>query len=85
MKQAVWIWFKAAAVRAIKTAAQTALAIASINSTIMQDVDWLYVASAAGLAALLSLLMSVAGLPEALDGKSLPQLSKELSRLHAGD
>lgn len=56
-------WFKAAGVRAIKTAAQTAGAIA-VTGTVMSDVDWVMVLSAAALAALLSILTSLAGIPE---------------------
>ena len=58
-------WFKAAGVRALKTIAQTA--IATIGTTaVMSDVDWRLVASASVLAAILSLLTSLAtGLPEA--------------------
>lgn len=56
-------WFKAAAIRALKTLAQTA--IATIGTTaIIQDVDWKVVFSASALAALLSILTSIAGLPE---------------------
>ncbi len=56
-------WFRAAGVRAIKTFAQTAAA--TIGTTIvMAEVDWVMVLSASGLAAILSLLTSVAGLPE---------------------
>ena len=56
-------WFRAAGVRAIKTFAQTA--VATIGTTIvMAEVDWVMVLSASGLAAILSLLTSVAGLPE---------------------
>lgn len=57
------LWTKAAAVRAIKTVAQTA--VATIGTTaVMSEVDWMLVASASALAGILSLLTSVAGLPE---------------------
>ena len=56
-------WIKAAGVRAIKTVAQTA--VATIGTTaVMSEVDWLMVGSAALLAGVLSLLTSIAGLPE---------------------
>lgn len=56
-------WLKAAAVRSIKTVAQTA--VATIGTTAMfSEVDWLMVASTSALAGILSLLTSVAGLPE---------------------
>lgn len=59
-------WIKAAAIRAIKTFAQTM--IATIGTTaILEDVNWAVVISASLLAALLSLLTSVAGLPEVED------------------
>ena len=56
-------WIKAAAVRAIKTVAQTA--IATIGTTaMMREVDWAVVLSTSALAGVLSVLTSIAGLPE---------------------
>ena len=56
-------WWKAAGVRAIKTVEQTA--VATIGTTaVLSEVNWLAVASASVLAGILSLLTSVAGLPE---------------------
>ncbi len=56
-------WIRAAGIRAIKTFAQTM--IATIGTTaIIQDVNWAVVLSASALASLLSILTSVAGLPE---------------------
>lgn len=57
------IWVRAAAVRALKTVAQTALATIGITATV-SDVDWAVVGGSAALAGLLSLLTSLAGLPE---------------------
>ena len=57
------MWFKAAAVRAIKTIAQTAVATVGVAAT-MGEVNWIQVGSAALLAGVLSMLTSVAGLPE---------------------
>lgn len=56
-------WWKAALVRALKTVAQTAVATIG-TCTVIGDVDWLMVGSASLLAGILSLLTSVAGLPE---------------------
>ena len=60
-------WCKAAGIRAIKTVAQTAVATIG-TSAAMGDVQWAFVGSASLLAGILSLLTSVAGLPE-LDKK----------------
>lgn len=56
-------WIKAAGIRAIKTVAQTAVATIG-TSVALGDVDWVLVGSASLLAGILSLLTSVAGLPE---------------------
>lgn len=59
-----WIkWAKAAGVRALKTVAQTAVATIG-TSAAMGDVNWIMVGSSATLAGVVSLLTSVAGLPE---------------------
>lgn len=56
-------WIKAAGIRAIKTVAQTAVATIG-TAAVMGNVDWVMVASASALAGIISLLTSVAGLPE---------------------
>lgn len=56
-------WVKASAVRAIKTMAQTAIATIG-TSAVMGDVNWLMVASASALSGIISVLTSVAGIPE---------------------
>ena len=56
-------WTKAAGIRAIKTVAQTAAASIA-TAAVMSDVNWIMVGSASLLAGILSLLTSVAGLPE---------------------
>lgn len=56
-------WAKAALIRAIKTACQTAIGVIGA-ATIMSELDWLTVGSAALLAAIVSILTSLAGLPE---------------------
>lgn len=63
MKEKFALWIKAAGVRAIKTVAQTAVATIG-TAAAMGNVDWLLVGSASLLAGILSLLTSVAGLPE---------------------
>lgn len=59
-----WIlWAKAAAIRAIKTIAQTALGMITVGAA-LQDVDWIFVASVSAVAGVYSVLTSIAGLPE---------------------
>lgn len=68
-------WAAAAAVRAGKTAAQSALGVIGA-SVALGEVDWALVASAAALAAIVSALTSVAGIPEAGGGASVAKLAR---------
>lgn len=63
MKEKTKKWFKAAIIRAVRTIAQTSLATIG-TVTLMGDVNWGLVASSSLLAGIISLLMSIAGLPE---------------------
>ncbi len=75
MSNNIKAWAQAATVRAIKTAAQAAVGAIGA-ATVIGAVDWRVVASTAALAAVLSLLMSVAGLPEVAGGASVAKLTK---------
>lgn len=66
MKRDFRTWAKAAAIRAIKTVAQTAVAMIG-TAVVVSAVDWRMVVSASVLAGVLSILTSVAGIPEAPD------------------
>lgn len=59
-------WIKAAAIRALKTFAQTALSLLTVGQA-FHEVSWLNVVSVAGVAAVISVLTSIAGLPEVED------------------
>lgn len=62
-------WFIAALIRAVKTICQTAIAMIG-TAVVMSEVNWLMVGSAAVLAGILSILTSLAGIPEVDDGAS---------------
>lgn len=65
-KKNAWIqWLKAAGIRAVKTWAQAFIACLPVTAATMQSIDWGFALSTACVAAILSLLTSLAGLPEA--------------------
>lgn len=69
-------WAIAAGVRAVKTVAQTAVATIGV-STVMAEVDWAMIASASVLAGILSILTSIAGLPEVDGGEPLHEIVEQ--------
>lgn len=75
IQQQLISWIVSAVIRAVKTAAQSCLGVIGA-SVAMGEVDWSFVASAACLAAIVSLLTSVAGVPEAADGASVAKIAR---------
>ena len=69
-------WFKAAGIRAIKTVAQAAIATIGA-STAMGEVNWVLVGSASLLAGILSMLTSIAGLPEVKQQEQIAELNSK--------
>lgn len=77
-------WIKSAGIRAIKTFAQTFLATIGTGAAVLGDVNWVIVLSSATLAAILSLVTSVAGLPEVKSKEEAvvePVTSEELEQV----
>lgn len=77
-------WIKSAGIRAIKTFAQTFLATIGTGAAVLGDVNWVIVLSSATLAAILSLVTSVAGLPEVRSKEEAvvePVTSEELEQV----
>ena len=76
-------WFAAAFIRAVKTAAQTAVALIGTNAVGVTDVDWVAVGGASLLAAIISVLTSTAGLPEVDNGTDVLSLYSKGEGMHA--
>ena len=70
-------WAKAAGMRAIKSAAQGAIVAIGTTAVTLGDVQWIVVASSAALMGILSLLTSLAGIPEVDAGANITQIVKE--------
>lgn len=75
-KGAIKKWCIAAAVRATKTAAQTALAAMGTTAVAITALDWTQIAAVCATAFVFSILTSVVGVPEVQEGESLPKLAK---------
>ena len=69
-EDAMKTWIRAALIRALKTAAQTAIAALPVTGFLIGEVNWIAVLSMAAVGFILSILTSLAGIPEADDGKS---------------
>ena len=67
MKSFIRQWLKAASIRALKTAAETAISLITVGAA-MADVDWVHVVSCTAVATILSLLWSLKGIPEVASG-----------------
>lgn len=78
-----YTWLHCAGIRAIKTIAQTIIASVG-TAVVLSDVDWKYIFSASILAGILSLLTSVAGLPE-VEAKEEERTREEARKLNAQD
>ena len=70
-------WLKAAGIRALRTFAQALLSVIGC-AVVLSEVDWLYCLSASALSAILSILMSIAGLPELKQGDP-PEEEEDMS------
>ena len=70
-------WLRAALIRMVKTMAQTAVALIGTNASGVTDVNWVAVGSASVLAGIVSLLTSVAGLPEVDDTRIYDMTTKK--------
>ena len=81
-KERVRKWLIASFIRAIRTAAQAAVSLIGTNAIGITDIDWIAVASASALAAVVSILMAIAGLPEVSDGETLPSMMTDVTGLH---
>ena len=68
-------WAVAALLRAVRTFAQTAASLIGTGAVGFTDLDWVQIASVAGVAAVLSMLTSVAGIPEVSGGDALPTIA----------
>ncbi|UVN08621.1 MAG: putative holin [Bacteriophage sp.] len=71
MKATFKDWAEAAGIRAVKTFAQTAVTLIGSGTVGFTDLDWVQIISVSGVAAVVSILTSIAGIPEVEDGNSV--------------
>lgn len=83
-KDKIKTWMIAAAVRALKTWAQAGIAYLGSGAVGVLETDWVGFLSITCMAAVLSILMSIAGLPEASDGEPLPSIMTAVGGEHVG-